>query len=58
MDTTKVMEIIGTMVDFLIKLLKGLKVISTDEEVEKSDAYKSDIENILTAIGGALKKED
>ena len=57
MDLSKfnVKDIFVAFVDVLIKMLKGLGVIETDEELAKSDAYKESLDNLINAVSAAFE---
>ncbi len=55
MDFSKAKDYIVALVDFLIKLLKGLGVIETEEEIAKSDTYKESLYNLINAISDATE---
>lgn len=57
MDLSKfnVKDILVAFIDLLIKMLKGLGVIETEEELAKSDAYKESIDNLINAVSAAME---
>ena len=57
MDLSKfnVKDILVAFIDVLIKMLKGLGVIETDEELAKSDAYKDSLDQLINAVSAAME---
>ena len=57
MDLSKlnVKDILVAFVNVLIKMLKGLGVIETDEELAKSDAYKDSLDQLINAVSAAME---
>lgn len=54
MDISTVKDLFTALLDFLIKMLKGLGVIESDEELDKSDTYKESLFNLLNAISASM----
>ena len=55
MDFDKIMGLFQTFIDFIQKLLKGVGVITEDNE-GKAEGYESDIKGLIDAIKCALDK--